>query len=686
MKSCLNAILFFITVYFGTVAFADSVPPWMALVESKYKCDEKIVKEPCVGSIHGAGILIYVPAKEKDITTPHYYVITDAHLSNGNFGSDSLKLFSRYNSHWLQLIPLKSGNRLARLSDNYYDIDIIEVEKPLGIPGESMFQFTHVPKTGNSYFWVKDEINGKGYNEVVVAQDLFVVAPPELSQRPREFRLNTEQVTGISTAEMLRSLQEPVRGLNLTTFGDELMTQSHIVNGMSGSPLLKRIEGNLLVLGLSKRYHRFYNRSYFSTYSQLTNLFWDYNRRYLESQNEQADPDRFSWSFIPSVGTFVKDSTFKASEISYVSRNSGSFEVSNSGNDKSWSLSKTAQEMFGQTDVLQDQHSMKVPRVNTKRRSDSQIQLQQKGNFDSSFDRGGHDTSDGGAGSTVSLLDSDVKTSVQLQPGMEFKNEPIIGFSVKASISSGGVNKKETFNIFANMEAYNFIAGFASTETQKLEKYTVEEMEVNPIRPFVNLVDLFKNKVKNFPLVYSPFGVEEELRRVGYYKNDLQDELLKTYTQQHESVELNGSVAICLINATSFRKLSRNAIDQKLEIALFRFPKSESPTKNEILNSYYSVEVPLRLSWLQGFSRKAKNISKLEPEVIIDTKGLFLVNVADPVCPKAFCPFLFDLNKTPYLTFKWKERKEAEITNCFVLDNDSFFENLRSQRLRIEDL
>lgn len=629
-----SLVLLLIALISPKVAFAtDAVPPWMVRVESTYQCDLAIVSTPCKAAIHGVGFLIYIPAKVELDNKAHYLVMTDAHLSHGNYGSNSLKLFYRYGNRWLSVNPIFNGNELVRLSDNLNDIDIIEIEQPKEIPNESMFQYNYnIESPRESYFWVKDEISGKGYNEVYVAENVFAVAPPALANKPEAYKKNSYAISGASLSEINRTQHELVKGLNITSFGAEFITQSQIVGGMSGSPLLKKMSGELVVLGLSKRYHRYFNTSYFSTLSQLSELLLNFGERYYFASSKTDVVEPFSWSFIPFIGTFVQDIRKGISEFSYISSNSGTFEIQNSGG------------------------------------------------HDSADGGGGHDTSDGGD------WDSKVKAQIQSMPGMMFLNKHILGFSVTIpSLSNGLKTSEETsINAYGNFEAIGFI-----TATKELiKKQYGKDIQIGYIDAEADLKELLKNKIKNFPELRDPLSLDRELEK-HYFKNKMQKDLLDNYGREtgKSSADFTG-IPLCLINKASIDRLGGKTGKETIEMALLRTSQIDHSNPSQALKSYYIMEVPLDLVWKKGVStgsHRDKNVS-LKEDVIYDTKGLFFVNVADPICRSANCPFLFSLNKTPYISLKWREESESKIANCFLLNNDDFFKNPNLKRLTSEDL
>ncbi|MGZ3779385.1 MAG: hypothetical protein ACXVCY_02045 [Pseudobdellovibrionaceae bacterium] len=608
------------------------MPSWMVQIETTYQCDPEIISPSCKADLHGVGFLIYIPPSAQLKEKAHYLVMTDAHLSHGNSGPNSLRLSYQYNNTWHPLNQVMDKDQLKRLSDNLHDIDVIEVEKPKEISTESMFHLNYNEQSpSDSYFWVKDDTANKGFNEVYVAKNIFVIAPPNLKNKPEAYQQNKKYYSeGASLSEIYRTQQETTSGLNVASFGQEYITQSQIVGGMSGSPLLKRVTGRLVVLGLSKRYHRYFNLSYFSTRHQLSELLFNFGQRYYSSnpqQNQKADS--LSWSFVPFVGTFTRDKARGVSEISQISLNSGTFDISNSGG------------------------------------------------HDSADGGGGHDTSDGG--------DWDTKVRAKINgTGMTFKHDAILGFKMVVPSLSDGFNSipETVFNIYGNFEAINFMGAMKYF----LQDHYGETIQYKTIGMTEDLIELFKAKTKNFPELTDPLKMEEELQKFNYYKNSHQKDLLDNYGQETDGTKkLRGGVPLCLINKASIDLLDEKddkagkSSTKTLEMALLRTSQIDHTQFSNVLKAYHYMEVPLDLSWKKG-------VVNSSVEVVLDPKGLFFVNVADPICSSVNCEFLFSLNKTPYVNLKWKEDSESKIANCFVLDDEDFFETVKSKSLKSEAL
>ncbi|MGZ6473231.1 MAG: hypothetical protein ACXWRZ_18855 [Bdellovibrio sp.] len=616
------------------------IPPWMVQVSSTYTCDRSIVKEPCQATMHGVGFLVYVPAKAELQWKEHYVVITDAHLSNGDMVG-SLKISYIYKGSWQPLYVATKNNQLMRLSANLDDVDVIEVQKPQNIEKESLFQYNYiVEKPRYSYFWAKED-SAQSYNKVYVAKDAYVIAPPKLSKNPVEFDSFNSAVNfrkGVSSFEFERKSNERIPGLNVGSYGREYITQSQIVGGMSGSPLLKSGQGQVVVLGLAKRYHRYFNRSYFSTYSTLSELFLDFAEKFYFSR-ESTDSKistYIRWSFLPAIGTFIKDTESGISEITGSTLNSGELEDLQFG---------------GNHDTANS------------------------GGHDTAD--GGHDTADGGNSQSIpSSLTKEVQAHLRKNPGMTYNHEHIFGFRVHFPKLQNGseTSEEKSINVYGNIDAVKFI--YEMRYLIKTEHNS--DIQAYSIPPTVDLKELFRLKIKDHPVFKDATSVATELEQEPFYASSATNmNQLIPFSQQKDVERL----PMCFINKASLDNLENN---QSVEIAIFRPSNFFKYKQGRPKNYFYAIQTPLDLLWKKAYPNGIS--TQTDPPLIFENKGFFFVNVADPVCSTMACPEFGALGRTPYITYKWQEDSESTLTNCYILENDAFFEQSRMNSLKSEPL
>ena len=195
----IGSLLFFIRVYaapsmndsFGHPLNIIKTPPWMIFTESTYNCSNPNKSTKCLATLHGVGVILIIPADTLYASGPHYLVITDAHLTHGNVTTQPLKLSYSVNGKLQPLSILKRGDSIIRLSDNYRDIDIIEVEKPKDLPDEVMFRYFKMEESKSSKLDGKIKNNNNislliakdlnhDYLEFKASEDLFIVPPPPI--------------------------------------------------------------------------------------------------------------------------------------------------------------------------------------------------------------------------------------------------------------------------------------------------------------------------------------------------------------------------------------------------------------------------------------------------------------------------------------------------------------------------
>jgi len=221
----------------GQTAFGASLP-WLVHVQSAYK-NEINNKDVTMG---GAGFIAEQNGR--------YFVICDSHLSQGykdlqiSIGTRKLKIKPN-----------------ARLADNDRDIEVIEIENP-GV--ESVFRYDSIfyIRPGDIPEWKTK----KGFIELVRGE--YAPLPRGLKSKPRAYQPSTSyEETEQHKESWIRMAHGGIRNWN----DDENVSDSKIVQGMSGAPILTLVtkKGDpiprIMVQGLTKAYHRFFDRSYFSS-------------------------------------------------------------------------------------------------------------------------------------------------------------------------------------------------------------------------------------------------------------------------------------------------------------------------------------------------------------------------------------------------------------------------------------
>jgi hypothetical protein len=97
-----------------------------------------------------------------------------------------------------------------------------------------------------------------------MAESLCILTPQSLKEHPSLFN---SKINRLNLGDLTREKMGLTIGLGLS----ELRTDTHIVMGMSGAPLIM-LKNSPAIGGLAKSYHRFFKQSSFSTQFQINNL------------------------------------------------------------------------------------------------------------------------------------------------------------------------------------------------------------------------------------------------------------------------------------------------------------------------------------------------------------------------------------------------------------------------------
>ena len=232
----LRLLLIIFMFSFGQTAFAASFP-WLVQVRSTYK--NELSNNDVTMS--GAGFIAEQNGR--------YFVICDSHLSQG-YKDLQISIGKRK-------LNIKPD---ARLADNDRDIEVIEIENP-GVKPVFRYNFGFYIRTDEIPEWNKK----KGFIEL--AGGVYAPIPYGLKNKPKahENPVIYEQIE--HKAEWIRARGDAQRNWN----DDEDVADSKIVEGMSGAPILSLStrQGDTIpritVQGLTKAYHRHFDRSYFSS-------------------------------------------------------------------------------------------------------------------------------------------------------------------------------------------------------------------------------------------------------------------------------------------------------------------------------------------------------------------------------------------------------------------------------------
>ncbi len=510
---------------------SEIFPKWMVRVESTYSYLDNS-RNNKVARIRGVGFIVHVPAKVEPKMDEHFIVITDAHLSQGNAGTN-LSIFRE--NKWINLNIKSNSSGQLRYSKNLFDIEIIEVEKIAELIPDDLFIFEYrvgKDELGNdiddSYFSFNDNTHYK--NELLVGTNSFVVIPPDLDTLST-ISINLEQYNSkflnhpTNLLNQLRRENEEkyILGISMTNFGKEIQSHSHIIGGMSGSPLLVRKEGRLKVKGLSKRYHRYFQKSYFTPVSELSSAFLDFAEKFYFGGD--LPNNKFMWSFLPDLGTYLKSDIYKISENPTEKFNSGTIELMNSAG----------------------------------------------GNHDTADAGGGnHDTADAGEpNGKVNPI------SIDLQP-LKIKDKEIYGFSI-ANANQSLSQLPAQFNISASLDSFSF----ASTILNLSEDIKLE---------YLYKSDLFKLLKTRF----ANLKTQDEVNKI--LKENIERAEKNTSSADLRTLNLlkNHSIPGCYIKSSSIPNFEDfNSIEElpNIEIAIIN---PAHFTEDNIYNSFYRYKIPLR--------------------------------------------------------------------------------------------
>lgn len=242
-----------------------------------------------------------------------YFFFCDSHLSQGA----RLALFESYQANAARLRPkMDSNGNASRLSNNDADLEIIEIEKP-----SSGFHpiFIHNPETGD--FEAEPSWDPRDHVPCLsVARGFCALVPPKTDGTPKAYDYHNQNVRD----------DDPVRGrvgVTLALGQKELMTDSEIVSGMSGAPLLMT-KSRPAIGGLSKSFDRYFPRSHFSTIMQINELL----QKFLGGARGSLSPTQ--WRFREDIATY-RDYGNGTQEINPEWKPSGDLESVSSGGGES---------------------------------------------------------------------------------------------------------------------------------------------------------------------------------------------------------------------------------------------------------------------------------------------------------------------------------------------------------------
>lgn len=223
-------------------AAGGTQPSWLVRVQSTYQ--DELSKKPT--KITGSGFI----AKIGD----QFVVICDSHLSQGDSG---LRLDATQGE-----LRAKTGKRLA---NNDHDIEMIPIEDP-GI--RDYFEFD-----GKAFRMTQETFSRSTRGTEMLQMSKTGVMPVAPWAKARPVPVSLKQSFPIVGGLFMDKMNARLDGeLSERWDGKELISESQVVAGMSGEPILLTEGDTIVVGGISKAYHRHWTRSFFSTPQQLEEL------------------------------------------------------------------------------------------------------------------------------------------------------------------------------------------------------------------------------------------------------------------------------------------------------------------------------------------------------------------------------------------------------------------------------
>ncbi|MGZ6452320.1 MAG: hypothetical protein ACXWR0_12630 [Bdellovibrio sp.] len=255
-------------------AFSSELP-WLVKVQSEYK--DVRHPERKKQAIVGAGVLAKIAS--------HYFVLSVSHLSQG----ENLKLSLPFQK--INLVPKGDAYRLTM---SEADTELIEIEKP-SIDDKKIFNWNYY-----SEFFELDEPyesfkkDNKNYY-IQASENYLAVRPPWL----RDSAIAYDQLKKINLQQLI--FWTPV-SVYLDWYNLQVVSDSWIVHGMSGAPLISGLKKDSKVVpaifGLSRSFHRHFPKSYFAGPALIKMI-----ENFYE-QGKRGAISKISWKYTTGVGLF----------------------------------------------------------------------------------------------------------------------------------------------------------------------------------------------------------------------------------------------------------------------------------------------------------------------------------------------------------------------------------------------
>lgn len=220
---------------------SDAPAPWLVQVSSVYRADDgRRVK------ITGTGTIVRIADK--------HYVLCDSHLSQGQ---ESLSLVHPEKG----LLQARPAERLA---DNLADLELIEITDP------EIGQSFHYDPVAKEFTLPIREARDLSFPRAPMADySTFIPEVPWSQQKAKPWRKRRQLEVHDLFLKPFRNGEE-IKSMD----GSEAFVDAGVSPGASGSPLLKvnQERSHLVLSGLAKSFHRYFDLSYFSTRKQIGEL------------------------------------------------------------------------------------------------------------------------------------------------------------------------------------------------------------------------------------------------------------------------------------------------------------------------------------------------------------------------------------------------------------------------------
>ncbi|MGZ3770399.1 MAG: hypothetical protein ACXVCP_16120 [Bdellovibrio sp.] len=269
-------IAFYLLLSFQTASAYSGQLPWLVKVESEYKDVRQ--KEAQKQLIVGAGVLCKIDER--------YFVLSVSHLSQG----ENLRLDLPASGK--NLIP---KGEAFRLTVSEADLELIEIENP-SVNDNKIFHWDSVTE----FFLLDDSFENfkttYKSNYIQASQEYLAIRPPWIKG---DVPMDYHQLLKPNLRQL--DFWAPV-SIYFDWYNLQLVSDSWIVHGMSGAPLISglKLNGkvNPAIFGLSKSFHRHFPRSYFAgpALIKLIKNFYD--------EGIRGQRSKIRWSFASGIGLF----------------------------------------------------------------------------------------------------------------------------------------------------------------------------------------------------------------------------------------------------------------------------------------------------------------------------------------------------------------------------------------------